>query len=59
MRESTMVQAWLEEGEARGEARGQEKLRKVAQNFLAMGVSLEQVAQVLEMSVAEVQELLK
>ncbi len=55
MRESTMVQAWLQEGRQEG----REKLRKTAQNFLAMGLPPEQVAQALEMSMAEVQELLK
>jgi predicted transposase/invertase (TIGR01784 family) len=59
MRESVIYQEILEEGEAKGEAKGKaETTRKLALNLLRMGVmSLEQIAEVTELSVEEVQTL--
>jgi predicted transposase/invertase (TIGR01784 family) len=59
MRESVIYQEILEEGEAEGEAKGKaETTRKLALNLLRMGVmSLEQIAEVTELSVEEVQTL--
>ncbi|WP_353930928.1 hypothetical protein WJM97_22160 [Okeanomitos corallinicola TIOX110] len=55
MRESVIYQEILEEGEAKGKT---ETTRKLALNLLRMGVmSLEQIAEVTELSVEEVQTL--
>ncbi|WP_228013121.1 RpnC/YadD family protein [Nostoc edaphicum] len=54
MRESVIYQQILEEGEAKGEA---ETRRKLALNLLRIGMSLEQIAQVTELSVEQVQVL--
>ena len=46
------------EGEAEGEAKGKaETARKVALNLLGIGMSLEQVAQVTELSIEQVRVL--
>lgn len=48
----------LEEGEAKGEAKGKaETTRKLALNLLQIGMSLEQIAQVTELSIEQVQVL--
>jgi predicted transposase/invertase (TIGR01784 family) len=59
MRESVIYQEILEEGEAKGRAEGKtETTRKLALNLLRMGImSLEQIAEVTELSVEEVQTL--
>ena len=54
MRESVIYQQILEEGEAKGEA---ETTRKLALNLLRIGMSLEQIAQVTELSIEQVQVL--
>ena len=53
----------LEEGEAKGRAEGlaegeTNKAKEVARNFLAMGLSVEQVAQGTGLSVEEIKKLL-
>jgi predicted transposase/invertase (TIGR01784 family) len=66
MRESVIYQDILEEGEAKGEARGKaegeakgkaETTRKLAINLLRIGMNLEQIAEVTELSVEQVQAL--
>ncbi len=58
MRESVIYQEILQEGEARGRAEGKaETTRKVAVNLLRIGMSLEQIAQVTELSLEQVQAL--
>ncbi|WP_066426284.1 Rpn family recombination-promoting nuclease/putative transposase [Anabaena sp. 4-3] len=62
MRESVIYQEILQEGEARGEAKGKaegkaETTRKLALNLLRIGMSLEQIAQVTELSLEQVQAL--
>ena len=70
MRESVIYQEILEEGMAegiakgmaegiaKGEAKGKaETARKVALNLLGIGMSLEQVAQVTELSIEQVRVL--
>ncbi|MCC5663126.1 hypothetical protein LC653_04030 [Nostoc sp. CHAB 5784] len=66
MRESVIYQQILEEGEAKGEAKGKAKgkaegkaetTRKLALNLLRIGMSLEQIAQVTELSIEQVQVL--
>lgn len=54
MRESVIYQQILEEGEAKGEA---ETRRKLALNLLRIGMSLEQIAQVTELSLEQIQVL--
>jgi predicted transposase/invertase (TIGR01784 family) len=54
MRESVIYQEILQEGEAKGEA---ETTRKLAVNLLRIGMSLEQIAQVTELSLERVQAL--
>lgn len=57
MRESVIYQEILE-GEAKGEAKGKaETTRKLALNLLRIGMSLEQIAQVTELSLEQVQVL--
>lgn len=56
MRESVIYQEILAEGEAKGEA---EKARNIAINLLKIGMSLEQIAEVTELSLQEVQALQK
>lgn len=66
MRESVIYQEILEEGEAKGKAEGKaegeakgkaETTRKLALNLLRIGMSLEQIAEVTELSLEEVQSL--
>jgi predicted transposase/invertase (TIGR01784 family) len=66
MRESVIYQEILEEGEAKGIAKGEAKgeargkaetARKIALNLLGIGMSLEQVAQVTELSIEQVRVL--
>ncbi|MBD2727914.1 hypothetical protein H6G96_16685 [Nostoc sp. FACHB-892] len=58
MRESVIYKQILEEGEAKGEAKGKaETTRKFALNLLRIGMSLEQIAQVTELSIEQVQVL--
>ncbi len=66
MRESVIYQAILQEGRAEGRAKGRaegraegkaEITRKVAINLLRIGMSLEQIAQVTELSLEQVQAL--
>jgi predicted transposase/invertase (TIGR01784 family) len=60
MRESVIYQEILEEGKAEGEAKGKaETTRKLALNLLRIGMSLEQIAQVTELSLEQVQALQK
>lgn len=60
MRESVIYQEILEEGEAKGEAKGKtETTRKLALNLLQIGMSLEQISQVTELSLEQVQALQK
>lgn len=60
MRESVIYQEILAEGEAKGEAKGKaEKARNVAVNLLKIGMNLEQIAEVTELSLEEVQALQK
>lgn len=64
MRESVIYQEILEEGEAKGKAEGEAKgkaetTRKLALNLLRIGMSLEQISQVTELSLEEVQVLQK
>ncbi|HLO84918.1 MAG TPA: Rpn family recombination-promoting nuclease/putative transposase [Nostocaceae cyanobacterium] len=68
MRESVIYQEILEEGEAKGEARGKaegeargkaEATRKFAVNLLRIGMSLEQIAELTELSIEEVQAIQK
>lgn len=54
MRESVIYQEILEEGEAKGKA---ETTRKLALNLLRIGMSLEQISQVTELSLEQVQVL--
>jgi predicted transposase/invertase (TIGR01784 family) len=62
MRESVIYQDILEEGEAKGEAKGRaegkaETTRKLAMNLLRIGMNLEQIAEVTELSVEQVRAL--
>jgi predicted transposase/invertase (TIGR01784 family) len=62
MRESVIYQDILEEGEAKGEAKGRaegkaETTRKLAINLLRIGMNLEQIAEVTELSVEQVRDL--
>ncbi|TAE57600.1 MAG: Rpn family recombination-promoting nuclease/putative transposase [Nostocales cyanobacterium] len=62
MRESVIYQEILEEGKAEGKAEGKtegkaEKARNVAINLLKIGMSLEQIAQVTELSIQQVEEI--
>jgi predicted transposase/invertase (TIGR01784 family) len=62
MRESVIYQEILEEGEAKGKAEGKvegkaETTRKLALNLLRIGMNLEQIAEVTELSLEEVQAL--
>ena len=62
MRESVIYQEILQEGEAKGRAEGKaegkaETTRKLAVNLLRIGMSLEQIAQVTELSLEQVQAL--
>ena len=58
MRESVIYQEILEEGEAKGIAKGKaETTRKLALNLLRIGINLEQIAEVTELSLEEVQAL--
>jgi len=62
MRESVIYQQILEEGEAKGKAEGEAKgkaetTRKLALNLLRIGMSLEQIAQVTELSIEQIQVL--
>jgi predicted transposase/invertase (TIGR01784 family) len=62
MRESVIYQDILEEGEARGKAEGEAKgkaetTRKLAINLLRIGMNLEQIAEVTELSVEQVRAL--
>jgi len=62
MRESVIYQEILEEGEAKGKAEGEAKgkaetTRKLTLNLLRIGMSLEQIAQVTELSIEEIQVL--
>ncbi len=66
MRESVIYQEILQEGEAKGRAEGEAKgraegkaetTRKLAVNMLRIGISLEQIAQVTELSLEQVQAL--
>ncbi|MEH1778821.1 MAG: hypothetical protein V7L26_06850 [Nostoc sp.] len=58
MRESVIYQQILEEGEAKGKAEGKaETTRKLALNLLRIGMSLEQIAQVTELSLEQIQVL--
>jgi len=62
MRESVIYQEILEEGEAKGQAKGKaegktETTRKLALNLLRIGMSLEQIAEVTELSLEQVQAL--
>jgi len=81
MRESSMYQAILAEGEAKGEAKGkaegraegeakgraegeakaraeaEARMRQVAQNMLRSGISIEMTAQLIGLTVAEVEAL--
>jgi predicted transposase/invertase (TIGR01784 family) len=68
MRESVIYQEILEEGEAKGKAEGKaegkvegkaEATRKLALNLLQIGMSLEQISQVTELSLEQVQALQK
>ena len=54
MRESVIYQQILEEGEAKGKA---ETTRKLTLNLLRIGMSLEQIAQVTELSIEQIQVL--
>ncbi|MFM7408352.1 MAG: hypothetical protein ACKO3K_17275 [Cuspidothrix sp.] len=66
MRESVIYQEILEEGETKGIAKGEAKgkaegkaetTRKLALNLLRIGMNLEQIAEVTELSLEEVQAL--
>ncbi len=62
MRESVIYQEILAEGEAKGEIKGEIKgeakeKRKVALNLLQIGMSLEQISQVTELSIEQIQAL--
>jgi predicted transposase/invertase (TIGR01784 family) len=62
MRESVIYQEILEEGEAKGEAKGKaegkaETTRKLALNLLRIGMNLEQIAEVTELSLEDDQAL--
>jgi len=58
MRESVIYQEILKEGEAKGEARGEARAtRKLALKLLLTGMSLEQIAQLTELSIEQVQSL--
>ncbi len=54
MRESVVYQEILAEGELKGKL---EEARKIALNLLKMGMTVEQVSQVTELSVEDVQNL--
>ncbi len=54
MQESVMYQAILAEGEAKGRAEGK---REVALNLLKLGMTVEQVAAVTELAIAEITQL--
>ncbi|NET01347.1 MAG: Rpn family recombination-promoting nuclease/putative transposase [Sphaerospermopsis sp. SIO1G1] len=62
MRESVIYQEILQEGEAKGKAEGRaegkaETTRKLAINLLRIGMNLEQIAEVTELSLDQVQAL--
>jgi predicted transposase/invertase (TIGR01784 family) len=58
MRESVIYQDILEEGEAKGKAEGKaETTRKLAINLLRIGMNLEQIAEVTELSLEQVRDL--
>jgi predicted transposase/invertase (TIGR01784 family) len=69
MRESSMYQAILAEGEAKGKAEGRAegeakaraeaevRMRQVAQNMLRSGISIEMTAQLIGLTIAEVEAL--
>jgi predicted transposase/invertase (TIGR01784 family) len=58
MKESVIYQEILAEGERKGEKIGERKSeRKIALNLLQLGMTVEKVAQVTELSVEEVQSL--
>ncbi|MFM7408351.1 MAG: hypothetical protein ACKO3K_17270 [Cuspidothrix sp.] len=62
MRESVIYQEILEEGETKGIAKGKaegkaETTRKLALNLLRIGMNLEQIAEVTELTIEEVQAL--
>lgn len=58
MRESVIYQEILQEGEAKGRAEGKaQTTRQLAVNLLRIGMSLEQIAQVTELSLEQVQAL--
>ncbi|MDD1416716.1 hypothetical protein MEN41_19460 [Dolichospermum sp. ST_con] len=72
MRESVIYQEILEEGEAKGIAKGEAKgivkgkaegkaeaTKKLALNLLRIGMSLEQISEVTELSLEQVQTLQK
>jgi predicted transposase/invertase (TIGR01784 family) len=68
MRESVIYQEILEEGEAKGIAKGEAKgeakgiaetTKKLALNLLRIGMSLEQISEVTELSLEQVQALEK
>ena len=64
MRESVIYQEILEEGEAKGKAEGNaegkaEATKKLALNLLRIGMSLEQISEVTELSLEQVQTLQK
>ncbi len=54
MRESVIYQEILAEEEIKGKAK---EKRKVALNLLQIGMSLEQIAQVTELSIEQIQDL--
>jgi len=49
-----MVQAWLEEGETRGR---EQQILEMARNMLAIGMTVEQTATVIGLSVQQIQAL--
>ncbi len=60
MRESVIYQEILEEGEAKGKAEGiAEATKKLALNLLRIGMSLEQISEVPELSLEQVKTLEK
>jgi predicted transposase/invertase (TIGR01784 family) len=60
MRESVIYQEILAEGEAKGEAKGEaETTRKLALKLLKIGMNVEQIVEVTELSLEQVQALQK
>ncbi|MBJ7296604.1 MAG: hypothetical protein JHC73_09845 [Dolichospermum sp.] len=58
MRESVIYQEILEEGEAKGKAEGiAEATKKLALNLLRIGMRLQQISEVTELSLEQVQAL--